>query len=122
MVHNSLTAGELKILQHICPFNEKLPWEAVWDCKVLFYDDEELVEEDDEEIETDNQVDRSYIEKPNKSAKSATEAIPPSKESNRVKQFDKENVPNSNGVKEEQASSLKDPSPRKGIGCKCTVM
>jgi hypothetical protein len=35
-----LHAGELKILQHICPLNEKLPWETAWDCKVLFYDDD----------------------------------------------------------------------------------
>jgi hypothetical protein len=30
----------MRILQHICPLNEKDSWEAVWDCKVLFYDDE----------------------------------------------------------------------------------
>lgn len=35
--------GELKMLHHICPLNERLPWEAVWDCKVLFYDEEDVV-------------------------------------------------------------------------------
>lgn len=115
--------GELKILQHICPFNEKLPWEAVWDCKILFYDEEEQEEEDDEMIESGHQTDTNNVDKQNRSsAKSTTEAKPYSKESIKMAQSNKENSSPSNAVAEDQTSSLKDPIPRKGIGCKCSVM
>ena len=108
--------GELKILQHICPFNEKLPWEAVWDCKVLFYDEEEQVEDEEDGLETDRANDRRGSGKDNNSVKSTTGAIPSNKESNRDKQSNKENAAASN-----QAADVVG-NPRKEVGCKCIVM
>ena len=120
----AFVTGELKILQHICPFNEKLPWEAVWDCKVLFYDEEEQEEEEEDElIESGHQTDTNNFDKQNRSsAKSTTEAKPSSKESNKMAESNKENASSSNAVAEDPTNSLKDPIPRKGIGCKCSVM
>lgn len=96
----------------------------MWDCKVLFYDEDEEAEDDDELIEGEREVEvEGANDREIKSMGSTKENADP-KKSTKANESNKENTlpTNDAGEGNESAAMKADSLPRKGVGCKCSVM